>query len=457
MFKSNTSCILLLWLWMCSTPSFATLLSINESSATPLNLTPWLMVNHSVSPKELTEILILPQSDWHLFSNKDTQKLSSHDFWLNFSLTSQDGTLARILALDNPLLDKVTIYHLVNNQLANTVLMGDTLPYNERPFLSNIFLYPFKLNMDDTHTFYLHIQTEGSASVPLNLWSSNDLAQIAESTAVEHGFQLGVLAAIGIFSLFIAIASGSFSYSYYSGYVLSMTLLVATINGFAFRYLWPNWPILQKIMVPLLLPTVMAFALMFTEKILQLKYLNRRMLLTCRYSTVYIICVGLATPFIQYSTALYIQIISVAVLSLVLMLFAMTQAINGHKLARMYSVGWVSMLTGACISSLLYPSIIDLNVKPQTPVMLGLTFEILFMSLVLAIRYNDERKAKLRIQQEALKQAQKIRSAREDALKAEADSNEKLEQMVQERTLELEVTLRELHDVNQKLTEQSTI
>lgn len=457
MLKRNSSLILLLWLWMCSTPSFATLLSIDESTATPLNLTPWLMVSHPTSAKEFTDIQALPKTDWHNFTNKDIQKLSGHDFWLSFSLTSPDDALSRILALDNPLLDKVTIYHLVNNKLANTVLMGDTFPYNERPFLSNIFLYPFKLNMDDTHTFYLHIQTEGSAAIPLNLWSSNDLAQIAESTAVEHGFQLGVLAAIGIFSLFIAIASGSFSYSYYSGYVLSMTLLVATINGFAFRFLWPNWPILQQVMVPFLLPIVMAFALMFTEKILQLKYLNRRMLLTCRYSAVYILCIGLATPFIQYGTALYIEIISVAVLSLVLMVFAITQAINGHKLARMYTIGWVSMLTGACISSLLYLSVIDLNLKPQTPVMLGLTFEIIFMSLVLAIRYNDERKAKLRIQQEALKQAQKIRSAREEALKAEAESNEKLEQMVQERTLELEITLRELHEVNQKLTEQSTI
>lgn len=139
------------------------------------------------------------------------------------------------------------------------------------------------------------------------------------------------------------------------------------------------------------------------------------------------------------------------------MVLAIMQAINGHKLARLYTIGWVSMLTGACISSLLYLSVIDLNMKPQTPVMLGLTFEIIFMSLVLAIRYNDERKAKLRIQQEALKQAQKIRSAREEALKLEAETNEKLEQMVQERTLELEITLRELHEVNQKLTEQSTI
>lgn len=439
-----------------SVTSAAALLHIDTETPTPLNLTPWLQVSHPSTTK-LADIQNLSKEEWRNFTNKDIQKLSQHNFWLNISLNSTDASLSRILALDNPLLDKVTIYHLINQKLFNVVYMGDSLPYSERPLLSNIFLYPFKISANEEHTFYLHIETEGSAAVPLYLWSANDLAQIAESTAVEHGFQLGVLAAIGIFSLFIAVASGSFSYSYYSGYVLSMTLLVATINGFAFRFIWPEWPMLQQIMVPILLPVVMAFALMFTEKILQLKYYNRHMLLICRYSAVYILLVGLLLPFIHYGTALYIEIISVAILSLILMVLAIMQAINGHKLARLYTIGWVSMLTGACISSLLYLSVIDLNVKPQTPVMLGLTFEIIFMSLVLAIRYNDERKAKLRIQQEALKQAQKIRSAREEALKLEAETNEKLEQMVQERTLELEITLRELHEVNQKLTEQSTI
>lgn len=437
--------------------AFASTMSIDEHTPTPLNLTPWLMVTHSNGTSQLADIQALPQTQWHKFTSKDIQRLSQHNFWLTVNLSSGDDSLSRILALDNPLLDKVTIYHLVGNQLIDTVYMGDTLPYKQRPLLSNIFLYPFKISANEQHTFYLHIETEGSAAVPLNLWSANDLAQIAESTAVEHGFQLGVLAAIGIFSLFIALASGSFSYSYYSGYVLSMTLLVASINGFAFRFLWPNWPVFQRLMVPILLPLVMAFALMFTEKILQLKYHNRRMLLICRYSAVYILLVSLLVPFVRYGTVLYIEIVSVVVLSTILMVLAIVQAINGHKLAKLYTIGWVSMLTGACISSLLYLGVINLNLKPQTPVMLGLTFEIIFMSLVLAIRYNDERKAKLRIQQEALKQAQKIRSAREEALKLEAETNERLEQMVQERTLELEITLRELHEVNQKLTEQSTI
>lgn len=248
-----------------SVTSAAALLHIDTDTPTPLNLTPWLQVSHP-STTQLADIQNLSKQEWRNFTNKDIQKLSQHNFWLNISLNSTDESLSRILALDNPLLDKVTIYHLINQKPFNVVYMGDSLPYSERPLLSNIFLYPFKISANEEHTFYLHIETEGSAAVPLYLWSANDLAQIAESTAVEHGFQLGVLAAIGIFSLFIAVASGSFSYSYYSGYVLSMTLLVATINGFAFRFIWPEWPMLQQIMVPILLPVVMAFALMFTER-----------------------------------------------------------------------------------------------------------------------------------------------------------------------------------------------
>ncbi|QYJ78525.1 sensor domain-containing diguanylate cyclase [Shewanella acanthi] len=450
----------LLFSWiliLASGSATAGMMSIDDGTPTPLNLTPWLVVTHQDDKRHINDILKVPKEQWHKLTNDDIQNLKRHDFWLNFSLTSNGHNLSRILALDNPLLDSVTIYHFIDDTLIETITIGDKLPFNARPLLSTIFLYPFKINANEQHNFFLHIQTEGSAAVSLNLWSANDLSPMTESFAVSNGFQLGVLAAIGICSLFIALASGSFSYSYYSGYVLSMTFLVATINGFAFRFIWPDWPALQQLMVPLLLPLTTIFAVMFTEKILQLKHYNRRMLVLCRYMAAYMLLMGIVANFLNYGMALYIEIISGMVISILLMLFATIQAFKGQKLAKLYTVGWVSMLIGACLSCALYLGVLDLNIRAQTPVMFGLTFEILFMSLVLAIRYNDERKAKQRIQQEALKQAQKIRSAREEALRIEAQTNERLERMVQERTLELEITLRELNDVNQKLTEQSTI
>ncbi|MGL4612689.1 MAG: sensor domain-containing diguanylate cyclase [Shewanella sp.] len=441
-----------------SAKTLAAQLYIGEET-TPLNLTPWIIATHQTQQKQFSDIRQLNPHQWHPFTNEDIRHLNAHNFWLSFTLSSQDnhGSLSRILAITNPLLDKITLYHVVNQQLVNTSYMGDNFVFSQRPLISNIFLYPFKINADEQHLFYLHIETEGSATHDLNLWSANELTHISDLNTLEHGFQLGILTAIGVVSLLFAVASGSFSYCYYSGYVMSITLLVATLKGYAFRFIWPNWPILQQVMVPILLPIVMAFALMFTEKILQLKYHSRTMLLMCRYSAGYMLLLGLLVPFVRYSTLLYIEIISVVSLCVILMLLATIQASKGHKLARLYILGWVTMLIGGCLSSLLYLNVIDLTINPQTPIMLGLNFEIILMSLVLAIRYNDERKAKLRVQKEALAQAQKIRSAREETLKLEAKTNEKLEKMVQERTLELEITLRELNEANQKLTEQSTI
>lgn len=455
MAKLSSIVSFILWL-LCSHAAWATTMNIDERTPTPLNLTPWLIATQEPI-NQLQELQSLPKQHWHAFTSDDIGKLGKHDFWLTFSLNSNTKSLSRLLALDNPLLDKVTIYHLIDNTLTDTVNIGDSYAYHQRPLLSSTFIYPFKINAHEQHTFYLHIETEGGADIPLHLWSANDLAPIAESKALEHGLQLGILAAIGLCSLFIALTSGSISYSYYSGYALCSALLVATMNGFAFRFLWPNWPNLQQLMVPILLPLIMTFTLLFTEKILQLKYHDRRMLVLCRYSTLYVVLVGLAVPFIDYGTALYIELISAAVLSVGLMLMAIMLALKGQKLAKLYTIGRGCMLVGAWLSGLLYLNVLALNLRPATPVILGLIFEVIFMSLVLAIRYNDERKAKLRIQQEALRQAQKIRSAREEALRVEAQTNERLERMVQERTLELEITLRELNDANHKLIEQSTI
>jgi diguanylate cyclase (GGDEF)-like protein len=150
-------------------------------------------------------------------------------------------------------------------------------------------------------------------------------------------------------------------------------------------------------------------------------------------------------------------VLSVFLISLILLAFSAIQAIRGQKNARLYTLGRFGLLMGTILSGLIYLGLINLNILPQTPIMIGLTFEVVVMASVLAVRYSDERKAKQKIQQETLEQAERIRETREEALRAEAEANAKLEQMVQERTLELEITLRELNEVNQKLLEQTTL
>ncbi|KPZ72313.1 MULTISPECIES: diguanylate cyclase [Shewanella] len=434
-------------------------LRLTESSITKIDLTDWLYIHNSNNITELATLTLHNNNkqNWHKFTEADMRSIGAKNTWVSFSIYNPNDQLSRIIALDNPLLDRLKLFHLVDNDLKNVELMGDSLPFDQRPLQSNLFLYPFDMKPGELHTFYFKINNRGTLNIPLVLWSKNDFSHAIETQSLVHGLQIGILIAISLFSLFIALASGSFSYSYYCGYVMSLTIIVTSIYGISFQYIWPSLPGLQQLIIPMMIPIALAFALMFTEKVMQLKYHNKRMLLMGRYLAVYCVFLSLVISFLNFEVTIYLLGVSIILISFTLIVFSIIQVLKGTKNARFHAIGRIGLFAGSLISALIYLGHISWQILPQTPIMVGLTFEVIIMSAVLAMRYNDERKAKLQMQKKALEQAVRLQQNRDEALRAEAQANERLEQMVAQRTLELEVTLRELNEANQKLTQQNTI
>ncbi|MEZ9819511.1 diguanylate cyclase [Shewanella sp. 10N.286.45.A1] len=429
---------------------------INTPDKLPLN--DWVYITSATQSDDIDIVSRLSSTKWNKLSPDITRGLADKQFWVKFSLNSYGAFAAsRIFSIANSHLDLIELYHFNHQRLVNKVIMGDSIPFAQRPIISNDFSYPFSSKNDDFHTFYIRISTTGSASLPVTLWSDNAYYQSSEQDSLLYGFQIGVLIAIGIFSLFIALTSHSFSYTYYAGYVLSLTLFVASLHGIAFRFIWPNWPVVQTFIFPLLLCISMAFAYLFSEKVMQLKYHSRTMLRICRAGAAISVLLLFMGLFLDYNLALKMDICAVMLSCVLLMYISLLQGFRGHKLAKLFAVGWAGMMLGVLISGLMYLGYLKLDMQTKTPFMLGLSFEIVFMAALLAIRYNDERLAKMQIQKEALQQAESLKLTREESLRMEARSSEQLGQMVQERTLELEIALRELNEANQKLTEQTTI
>ncbi|MCL1078466.1 GGDEF domain-containing protein [Parashewanella spongiae] len=410
--------------------------------------------------QNITEVKhVLAESDiyWRQLQPADSKMIGAHNFWLQVELVTSSPSVSRFLEINNPHLDQIKIYHFINGELADKTILGDSLPFSQRLFNANSFYYPINIVAGQTQLLLIKIDTQGSAHLPLTLWSDKALLEHKDSQLIIDGMQLGTLLGIGCFSLFFAFASRSYSYGYYSGYVLCMTLIIATLNGYAFQYLWPKWPSLQQSVMTIILPLALAFALLLTEKILHLRNQNVHMLRFCRYGASIAVFLSGLSFLISYELALLIDLNTIIAVSIALMVLTSIQAYKGHKLAKLYAFGWGLMVIGACMTCLSYLGVLAFEYSPQTPMMVGLTLEIAVMSVILAIRYNDERKSKMRIQQKALVQAERIRKARESALTAETKSNAKLERMVQERTLELEMAYRELNEAHDKLKEQTTI
>ncbi|MFQ6371891.1 diguanylate cyclase [Shewanella sp. YIC-542] len=433
-------------------------LMVDPADTASIDLKPYTLVTQQAPSSTLHKVMALPRSAWQPASTQRLLSIGSEDDWYHVRLQQRSHTPYRwLLEFDNPDIDKLTLYHFVDKQLQQTIQMGDAQPFNQRPILLNNFLYPLVMQNGQLHDLWIKVETQGTSYLPIKLWQPDEILQHVSNDNILLGIQLGILSAIGIFSLFMAITTGAFSYGYYAGYVLTMTLLVASVNGPAFNHLWPNYPQLQNYIVAPLIPLVLTFNILFTEKALQLKYFSLQLLRLARFLTAISAVLVLITLVLPYRISLYCDLAAVVIISVLLLLMGLWQALKGNRLARLYILSSLGRTTGVLLSASMYLGWLSLPFNPLTPVMIGLTIEIIFMAAVLAVRYNEERKAKMRIQHEALLQAQRIREAKEEALRLEAKSNERLERMVQERTLELEFAMRELNEANLKLTEKSQI
>ena len=103
---------------------------------------------------------------------------------------------------------------------------------------------------------------------------------------------------------------------------------------------------------------------------------------------------------------------------------------KGLVYARMFTIAWGTLLLSVMANSLGYLGVIDSMFIQLNAIMLGSGIEILLLSWVLAVRYNEQRREKLEAQERY---------------------NEELEGRVEERTFELQIALRELQDVNTEL------
>ena len=433
------------------------IVATNISGSQPVDLDGKAYILEKANIKDIEHVISEPDVYWRQKKTSDSQMLGAHNYWLQLQLTTDTPTLERILEIGNPHIDFMEIYHYVDGVLVDKQQMGDSFPFNKRKIKKINFYYPIQLKAGQIDTLFIKINTQGSAHIPLTLGSATWYFEGSDTIPVITGIHLGSLFGIGLFSLFFALVTRSFSYGYFSGFVLFMTLTIATIDGLSFKYIWPEFPIIQAYALPILIPLTLLFALMLTEKILRLRKANLLIFKFCRLGAIICVLIALVSLFISHKLALLIETNAVLAAVIALMVLTTWQAIRGHKLAKLYAVGWLAIMFGAGTTCLVYLGIISTEVAPQVPVILGLTIETIVMTFILAIRYHDERKEKMRIQQKALIQAERIKKAREDALNAEIQNKDQLEHMVQERTLELEFAYRELNEAHDRLKEQSTI
>lgn len=408
------------------TAAFATIASSLVDDV-PINYFGDLYYINQEQEMSLTDIRQLNDGAWEKTTVNNTSFGFVNDpYWFKVNLQNISTTNAPwFLRSDYPLLDTLDLYLFSNQQLIQEFHTGDKFPFKQRPIEHPSFVFPLNINAEREYTVYIHVKTGSSLQLPLslepeNIFWKNSIVDYSLSAAFY-----AVLLSMLIYNAVIFLIVRERSYLYYSLYLGSFTLLMASLHGWAYQYLWPNSPQFHELSVVVLIGICIYFASFFTLHFLRLKDIRPGLdKLIKIFASVSLLC-SLVSPFFSYEVMIRINASLTVLAALIAILATVQEWFRSHnRETTLFIIAWTTLLFGFLLYSGQKFGLLPVNSLTEHAIEIGAILEALLLALGLADKINSERKERLRTQ--------------ERMLEIQIKANQELDNKVRERTEELE-------------------
>lgn len=408
---------------------------------------------------DLDTAISLPDENWKKVENFNFG-LKSEPTWLKLKIPANKSLDRRLFLINYGLLDHVDLWMLTpaesNHEVLSAYKTGDAFEYDHRVVKFEQFLFPVPNTSDDIWV-YLKVQSKGPLKVPVEVWFESSFMEYSGLHKMFIGVFFGFMIAMGLSNLFIFASNRNILFAIYTCYVTSIGFAVASIHGLGFHYIWPNNLWLQEFAIPIFTALTMIFVISLTILLLDLKLKSPRiytLLTSIRY--IFIILLALCF-FVPYELVIKILLLLLVCTTPLILIAGTVLALKGNVVAKYFCAAWAVLL----ISSIsivvenfgLYHSMID----SVYLIMVGSIGESLLLALALAIKFNEQLKIADEARYQAIKNEQEAIDARDELIALQENNQTELEYSIEERTLELEIALRELAEKNQDLERLSAI
>ncbi|MEG3767427.1 diguanylate cyclase [Alteromonas sp. 14N.309.X.WAT.G.H12] len=416
-------------------------------------------VNSQLDSFSISRLKDIQEVPWTTLDNPINLGLQQGQHWIYFRLPKQDAAEGfDLLEVAYPQLDQVTAYFFSEHHPlpvhravsgVGTSLDDSVIPYPT-------ILFPLPPTQDDLLVI-LKVVTSGPVKIPLKVWKKSDFLVHSAEYSLITGCFYGFLMAIGVSTFFLFLTTRRPLFVFYSAYVFSLVLTLASLAGLTRAYGWSSGGWLAQHTVAVGANMAVFFVVMFTRSLLNLKSQYRTLDLILKGAAIIAIInllMGLLLPYdVLVSVFLFLLFVNVVMTFSVICYLAA----KGITIARYYCAAWSFVLISGVISVLDYLGIITSSIPIDYWLILGATMEALLLAYVVAIGYSQHREQLYASNQQVLLQERAVLLAREDLLTMQQQYQDELEYKVQERTLELEIALRELSEANEEMERLNSI
>lgn len=270
----------------------------------------------------------------------------------------------------------------------------------------------------------------------------------------EHHYELwfsfytGLMIVMIIYNLFVYLSTRDRIYFLYIIFILAVLLTQLSIFGFTNKFLWPTNSWLNYQSTNIFTSLVGMASLEFFRRFIKVKkFFPKINSFLDVFHYVYVIALLLSfTSIYRISIAYNIISVNASLLSTLALVVTIPIVQKGYRPAKYFLFAWSIFIVGVILYIFKDFGLLEVNFFTKYTMPIGSALETVILSLALADRINTLKKEKEESQAQALMEMRK----NQQLIK---EQNINLEQKVNERTAELELTLSNLKSAQAQLVD----
>ncbi len=362
--------------------------------------------------------------------------------WVRFELKNS-APQARHLVLEiaNPLLDQVDVWTGTTEHRSLLASAGDQRPLNGQTLLAPNIAIPLDLAAGETLPVLLRIETSGSLNVPLAIM---DVSHYTGQTTALIAFQvllLGALLGIGIYQFMVFLQLRERGFLLYSLFILFSTLTLAGLQGLPQTYFGSTYRLYADTMILVSYALALMSALSFILTALSVRASRPRYAMAAQGLTFACATALCLISVLDYGFMIRLMTVLSSSTVIVVITIQVRRMLDHYEPA--YYSGGATIFAG--IGVILYiagkSGWIEPSLLTHHAADIGILLMAVFYALALSQRIDREQKLRIQAQRATM-------NAQKQLLTTEKTLNKELDNLVQERT-------RDLEEANDKLRHMS--
>ena len=300
--------------------------------------------------------------EWQPLANRqDSLGYLGRPLWFHVQVSNDSGRpLSRFAVIKAPFLDQLDAYLVKGRHVVRHWRLGDRYPFAQRPIDHPDFILPLQIPAHGSLTLLFREDTQGTAMLPLEIWSPLAFFQNSRTTEYWQLLSYGFVLFAAFFALAVYLATRDLMYLLYSGFSLCVVVIQGSLQGILFQVFWPRWPFMNHVFL-IALPLGTALLLEYSRRFFRLSPLSSRMGMLLLVSSV--LAVAVPPILLLYSetlTKLFSLYFAVAS-ALLVALISVGLWLRGRSGAALFALATFAVLAGGLLVTLRAEGLLPVN------------------------------------------------------------------------------------------------